>query len=134
MALMGRPDFILTPHIAWAGQEAIQALSDQLIHNIEAWAAGVPVVQPRAGAFPELVEMTGGSIIYDNNTAAALADAAHPFERLHHAPVTLAPRHRVQQQRQLDVLVRRQHQHQVVQLKHVPDVLGAPRGQLVAAQ
>src|SRR3546814_2793458 len=36
MALMGRPDFILTPHVAWAGREAIQALSDQLIDNIEA--------------------------------------------------------------------------------------------------
>jgi len=42
MALMGRPDFILTPHIAWAGQEAIQALSDQLIGNIEAFVAGQP--------------------------------------------------------------------------------------------
>src|SRR3546814_9635064 len=42
MALMGRPDFILTPHVAWAGREAIQALSDQLIDNIEAYAAGKP--------------------------------------------------------------------------------------------
>ncbi len=42
MALMGRPDFILTPHIAWAGREAIQALSDQLIDNIEAFVAGRP--------------------------------------------------------------------------------------------
>ena len=42
MALMDRPDFILTPHIAWAGQEAIQALSDQLIDNIEAYVAGAP--------------------------------------------------------------------------------------------
>ncbi len=31
---------------------------------IEAMAAGVPVVQPRAGAFPELIEMTGGGLIY----------------------------------------------------------------------
>lgn len=42
MALMERPDFILTPHVAWAGREAIQALADQLIENIEAWAAGRP--------------------------------------------------------------------------------------------
>ena len=42
MALMDRPDFILTPHIAWAGREAIQALSDQLIENIEAFVAGNP--------------------------------------------------------------------------------------------
>ncbi|MEQ9606310.1 MAG: D-2-hydroxyacid dehydrogenase [Kiloniellaceae bacterium] len=42
MDLMGRPDFILTPHVAWAGREAIQALSDQLIDNIEAFVAGKP--------------------------------------------------------------------------------------------
>lgn len=42
MALMDRPDFILTPHVAWAGREAIQALADQLIDNIEAWVAGSP--------------------------------------------------------------------------------------------
>ncbi|GAB4238501.1 MAG: D-2-hydroxyacid dehydrogenase [Kiloniellaceae bacterium] len=42
LALMERPDFILTPHIAWAGQEAIQTLSDQLIDNIEAYVAGTP--------------------------------------------------------------------------------------------
>jgi glycosyltransferase involved in cell wall biosynthesis len=31
---------------------------------IEALAAGVPVVQPDAGAFPELIEATGGGVIY----------------------------------------------------------------------
>lgn len=34
------PNFILTPHIAWSGREAMQALADQLIANIEAYAAG----------------------------------------------------------------------------------------------
>ena len=29
-------------------------------------AAGVPVVQPKAGAFPELIEVTGGGLIYEN--------------------------------------------------------------------
>jgi glycosyltransferase involved in cell wall biosynthesis len=42
-------------------------------HLIEAMAAGVPVVQPRAGAFPELVEATGGGVIYDPNNADTLA-------------------------------------------------------------
>lgn len=37
-----RPNFILTPHVAWASQEAMQFLADQLIDNIEAWAAGRP--------------------------------------------------------------------------------------------
>lgn len=42
MRLLGRPDFILTPHVAWASQEAIQSLADQLIDNIEAFWAGQP--------------------------------------------------------------------------------------------
>ncbi|MEM8955244.1 MAG: glycosyltransferase family 4 protein [Verrucomicrobiota bacterium] len=42
---------------------------------IEAMAAGVPVVQPRAGAFPEIVGNTGGGWIYDGEGAEALAAA-----------------------------------------------------------
>ena len=37
-----RPNFILTPHVAWASNEAMQFLADQLIDNVEAWAAGTP--------------------------------------------------------------------------------------------
>src|SRR5579859_4324298 len=37
-----RPNFILTPHIAWASDGAMQFLADQLIDNIERWAAGRP--------------------------------------------------------------------------------------------
>jgi glycerate dehydrogenase len=36
------PNFILTPHVAWASAQAMQALADQLIDNIEAYAAGRP--------------------------------------------------------------------------------------------
>lgn len=36
------PNFILTPHSAWASSQAMQVLVDQLIDNIEAWAAGSP--------------------------------------------------------------------------------------------
>ena len=36
------PNFILTPHTAWASQEAMQSLADQLVDNIEAFAAGLP--------------------------------------------------------------------------------------------
>lgn len=42
MTLTGRPNFILTPHVAWASREAIQTLADQLIDNIEAFVAGAP--------------------------------------------------------------------------------------------
>jgi hypothetical protein len=30
MRLLDRPNFILTPHVAWASREAIQGLADQL--------------------------------------------------------------------------------------------------------
>jgi glycerate dehydrogenase len=42
MKIAGRPNFILTPHVAWASQQAIQSLADQLIDNIEAFWSGEP--------------------------------------------------------------------------------------------
>ena len=35
------------------------------LYVIEAMAAGVPVVQPRASAFPEIIEATGGGVLFD---------------------------------------------------------------------
>jgi glycosyltransferase involved in cell wall biosynthesis len=45
------------------------------LYVIEALAAGVPVVQPRAAAFPELIEATGGGVLYEPGDVEALADA-----------------------------------------------------------
>lgn len=42
---------------------------------LEALANGVPVVQPQHGAFPELIEATGGGKLVPPNDPAALADA-----------------------------------------------------------
>jgi glycerate dehydrogenase len=42
MRLLELPNFILTPHIAWASQEAIQRLADQLVDNIDAFVRGEP--------------------------------------------------------------------------------------------
>jgi glycerate dehydrogenase len=36
------PNVIVTPHVAWASNEAVQALADQVIDNIEAFIAGRP--------------------------------------------------------------------------------------------
>jgi len=36
------PNLIITPHVAWASKEAMQILADQLVDNIEAFAAGAP--------------------------------------------------------------------------------------------
>jgi glycosyltransferase involved in cell wall biosynthesis len=44
------------------------------IFLLEAMANGVPVVQPRRGAFPEIVSTTGGGIIVEADDPDALAD------------------------------------------------------------
>lgn len=45
------------------------------IYQIESMASGIPVVQPALGAFPEIIQTTGGGTIYHPNTPAALASA-----------------------------------------------------------
>ena len=40
--LLALPNFLLTPHVAWASRPAMQTLADQLIDNIEAFVAGSP--------------------------------------------------------------------------------------------
>ena len=42
---------------------------------LEALACGVPVVQPRIGAFPEIISATGGGICYDPTDPAGLIQA-----------------------------------------------------------
>lgn len=49
------------------------------LYVLEALACGVPVVQPAHGAFPELVEATGGGLLVEPGNPAALADG---LERL----------------------------------------------------
>ncbi|HJO38034.1 MAG: glycosyltransferase family 4 protein [Vicinamibacterales bacterium] len=44
------------------------------IFVLEAMACGVPVVQPRHGAFPEILERTGGGITFEPHDADRLAD------------------------------------------------------------
>ncbi|MGD2108115.1 MAG: glycosyltransferase family 4 protein [Phycisphaerae bacterium] len=44
------------------------------LYVLEALAAGVPVVQPDRGSFPELIEATGGGLLYDPSDEQALAD------------------------------------------------------------
>lgn len=44
---------------------------------LEAMAQGIPVVQPRRGAFTEIVEKTGGGVLVPPDDPAALAGALH---------------------------------------------------------
>ena len=49
---------------------------------LEAMASGVPVVQPRRGAFPEILEQTGGGLLVDaGRRGGAGRGAAHPVAR-----------------------------------------------------
>jgi len=45
------------------------------LYLLEAMACGVPVVQPREAAFPEIVEATGGGVLVDKNDPHHLAEA-----------------------------------------------------------
>lgn len=49
------------------------------LYLLEAWATGVPVVQPRHAAFPELLEATGAGLLCEPGDPKSLADA---IERL----------------------------------------------------
>lgn len=42
---------------------------------LEALASGVPAVQPRVGSYPEILEATGGGVLYEPNDPDALARA-----------------------------------------------------------
>lgn len=45
------------------------------LYLIEAMAAGLPLVQPRHGPFPELMERTGAGLLFEPGRTGALADA-----------------------------------------------------------
>ena len=47
------------------------------IFLLEAMASGVPVVQPRRGAFREILERTGGGVMVEPGDAASLADGIY---------------------------------------------------------
>jgi glycosyltransferase involved in cell wall biosynthesis len=43
------------------------------LYLLEAMACGVPIVQPRHGAFPEILAATGGGVLCEPDDAASLA-------------------------------------------------------------
>jgi glycosyltransferase involved in cell wall biosynthesis len=45
------------------------------LYLVEAMASGIPVVQPALGAFPEIIELSGGGVTYEPNTPEKLAEA-----------------------------------------------------------
>lgn len=65
-ALLASLDVFSTPTV-YAEAKGLPAM--------EAMAAGVPVVLPRHGSFPEMIEATGGGLLHDPQDAGALAEA-----------------------------------------------------------
>ena len=65
-------DFLRTLSIMSVPAEHKEAFG---LYIIEALASGVPVVQPRHGAFPELLEATGGGVLCEPNDTHSLATA-----------------------------------------------------------
>jgi glycosyltransferase involved in cell wall biosynthesis len=45
------------------------------LYLLEAMASGIPVVQPALGAFPEIIDITGGGAVYQENTAEELCES-----------------------------------------------------------
>ncbi|HEX7583211.1 MAG TPA: glycosyltransferase family 4 protein [Prolixibacteraceae bacterium] len=45
------------------------------LYMLEAMASGIPMVQPALGAFPEVIEISGGGVIYAENKPELLAEA-----------------------------------------------------------
>jgi glycosyltransferase involved in cell wall biosynthesis len=48
---------------------------------MEAMACGIPVVQPRVGAFPEIIEKTTGGLVVEPNSPDAIADGILALQR-----------------------------------------------------
>ena len=51
------------------------------LYVLEALACGVPVVQPRHGAFPEVLARTGGGVLFEPGDAGGLADGILSLQR-----------------------------------------------------
>jgi glycosyltransferase involved in cell wall biosynthesis len=67
-----RTDFLKSLSVLSVPAEHKEAFG---VYITEAMASGVPVVQPNHGAFPELLNMTKGGIIYEPNEPQSLANA-----------------------------------------------------------
>ena len=45
------------------------------LYMLEAMASGIPMVQPALGAFPEVIEISGGGVVFGENKPELLAKA-----------------------------------------------------------
>jgi glycosyltransferase involved in cell wall biosynthesis len=78
------PDFGRNARVAFLQSLSVLSVPERQpiaygMYVLEALAAGVPVVEPASGVFPELLEMTGGGVLCEPNSADALAAAMEPL-------------------------------------------------------
>ena len=59
---------------------------------LEAMANGVPVVEPRRGAFIEIIEKTGGGVLVDQDNPESLADGLYTLCRDREARAAMGER------------------------------------------
>jgi len=74
------PDFDREARIAFLRSLSVLSVPEKQpvaygLYVLEALAAGVPVVEPASGVFPELIEITGGGVLCEPNDVEALAGA-----------------------------------------------------------
>ena len=74
------PDFDAKSKIAFLRSLSVLSVPEKKpvaygLYVLEALAAGVPVVEPASGVFPELLEITGGGLLCEPNNVQALAEA-----------------------------------------------------------
>lgn len=68
----GKEDFFRNVHIM---SVPVRKHDGYGLYILEANGAGVPVVQPATGAFPEIIEITGGGVTYFPDTIENLSEA-----------------------------------------------------------
>ncbi|MHC4324699.1 MAG: glycosyltransferase family 4 protein [Planctomycetota bacterium] len=73
------PDFDRDSRIAFLKSLSVLSVPEKQpvaygLYVLESLAAGVPVVEPASGVFPELLEMTDGGLLFEPNNIDALAE------------------------------------------------------------
>jgi glycosyltransferase involved in cell wall biosynthesis len=74
------PDFDRKARVAFLKSLSVLSVPERQpvaygLYALEALATGIPIVQPASGVFPELLEITGGGLLFEPNNIEALADA-----------------------------------------------------------